>query len=489
MRIFLSMLVMFMAAAVSAVPPNIVFIFSDDHALQAMGAYPSWLHEFVEQQNITPNIDRLAKEGAVFANSFCANSICSPSRACVLTGKHSHLNGVTRWQKFDGKQTTFPKLLQKAGYQTALIGKWHLISEPTGFDFWRVLPGQGVYYNPEFITPTGKQRTKGYVTEIITDMALDWLEKQRDAAKPFVLMIQHKAPHRNWGPAPQYAHWLDDVKIPEPPTLFDDYSGRTPSASKQAMEIGRHMTLKSDLKTDPEEFKKLGLTGKDVVRWKYQRYMQDYLRCVKSVDDSVGRVREYLKKAGLDKNTIVIYSSDQGFYLGEHGWFDKRWMYEESFRMPLIVNWPGVTKPGARPTELVQNIDYAPTFLDIAGVPVPEEMQGMSLVPLLKGETPKDWRTDLYYHYYDGPEGEHRVAPHEGVRTARYTLINFYKTGDWELFDLEKDPQEMHSVYGDPAYAKVLAEMKQRLAGARERYKLPPLSQAEKPPDKAEGVE
>ena len=452
--------------------PNIIFIFSDDHAVQAMGAYPSWLHDFIEQQNVTPNIDRLAKDGAVFANSFCANSICAPSRATVLTGKHSYLNGVTRWQKFDGSQTTFPKLLQNAGYQTAIVGKWHLISEPTGFDFWRVLPGQGVYYNPQFITPEGTTRITGYVTEIITDLALDWLAKQRDASKPFMLMIHHKAPHRNWGPAPQYAHWLEDVRIPEPPTLFDDYSGRTPSASKQEMEIGRHMTLKSDLKTDPAEFAKLGLTGQDAVRWKYQRYMQDYLRCVKSVDDSIGRVRDYLKQAGLDTNTVVIYSSDQGFYLGEHGWFDKRWMYEESLRMPLIVSWPGVTKPGTRPTQLVQNIDYAPTFLDMAGLAAPAEMQGVSLVPLLRGETPANWRKSIYYHYYDCP-AEHRVECHEGVRTEQFKLISFYRPGHWELYDLAKDPQEMHSVHADPGYAEIVTQMKDELARFKKQYRIP----------------
>lgn len=525
MRWFLSVM-MLTATARAAERPNIVFIFSDDHAVQAMGAYPSWLHEFVEQQQITPNIDRLAKEGVVFANSFCANSICSPSRATVLTGKHSHLNGVTCWQTFDGSQTTFPQLLQKAGYETAIIGKWHLISQPTGFDFWRVLPGQGDYYNPDFLTPTGKQHVPGYVTEVITDMALDWLEKKRDASKPFLLMIYNKAPHRTWMPALKYLHFLDDVTLPEAPTLFDDYTGRTKSASLNKMEIGRDLELSYDLKVDPprsewskdkngqpkqpwsyvrftpdqaavwekayrvryDDYQRLHPTGDALTHWKFQAYLKDYLRCIKSVDDNVGRVRDYLKKAGLDKNTIVIYSSDQGFYLGEHGWFDKRWMYEESFRMPLIVDWPGVTKPGSSSTELVQNIDYAPTFLDIAGVPVPAEMQGVSLVPLLKGQTPKDWRTDLYYHYYDGP-GEHRVAVHEGVRTARYTLIYFYRAGDWELFDLEKDPMEMHSVYGDPAYAKALAEMTKRLAAARDRYKLPPLSTPDKPLDKEEGAE
>lgn len=452
--------------------PNIIFIFSDDHAVQATGAYPSWLNTFIKDQKVTPHIDQLAKEGVVFANSFCANSICAPSRATVLTGKHSYTNGVTQWQEFNGAQTTFPKLLQKAGYQTAIIGKWHLVSQPTGFDFWRVLPGQGAYYNPEFITPAGKQRIQGYVTDVITDIALDWLEKEHDATKPFLLMIHHKAPHRNWGPAPKYAQWLGDVKIPEPPTLFDDYSGRTPSAAKQEMEIGRHMTLKYDLKIEPAEFEKLGLSGKEAVRWKYQRYMQDYLRCIKSVDDSVGRVREHLQRTGLDKNTVVIYCSDQGFYLGEHGWFDKRWMYEESLRMPLIVSWPGVTQAGERPAQLVQNIDYAPTFLDMAGVTAPAEMQGTSFVPLLRGEKPADWRKSIYYHYYDCP-AEHRVECHEGVRTEQYKLIRFYRPGDWELYDLAKDPHELHSVHADPSYAQMFSELKDELARLKKQHGLP----------------
>jgi arylsulfatase A-like enzyme len=512
MKWILSVLLLAGVACASAERPNIVFIFSDDHAVQAMGAYPSWLHDFIEKQQVTPNIDRLAKDGVVFANSFCGNSICSPSRAAILTGKHSHLNGVTKWETFDGRQTTFPKLLQKAGYQTAIIGKWHLTSEPTGFNHWEVLPGQGDYYNPDFLTAKGTVRYEGYCTDIITDRALLWLEQRRAKDKPFMIMIQHKAPHRTWMPGPKYLTWLDDVTVPEPPTLLDDYQGRTKSVSQHQMGIRDHLRLSYDLKVDPPEsawpkdqngtpkkpssyrrlnpeqaaawraayqpryddFQKRHPTGDALTRWNYQAYMKDYLRCVKSLDDNIGRVRDYLKNAGLDKNTIVIYSSDQGFYLGEHGWYDKRWMYEESFRMPLIVNWPDVTKPGTRVNELVQNIDYAPTFLQMAGLPVPAEMQGISLVPLLKGETPKDWRTDLYYHYYDGP-GEHGVAVHEGVRTARYKLIHFYRAGDWELFDLEKDPQELRSVANDPAYAKVLAEMKQRLAAARKFYKLPPL--------------
>lgn len=498
------------AAAPPTTKPNIVFIFADDHAVQAMGAYPSWLHDFVVKQNVTPNIDKLAREGVVFANSFCANSICAPSRATILTGKHSYLNGVTQWQKFDGSQMTFPKLLQKSGYETAIVGKWHLVSEPTGFDFWRVLPGQGDYYNPDFIGPDGKKRIEGYCTDITTDIALDWLSEKRDPAKPFLLMIHNKAPHRTWMPALKYLHFLDDVNVPEPPTLFDDYQGRTPSAAKQEMTIAQHLQMSYDLKMDPpesewpkdkngvakkpwsyqrltteqakawhekygplyEEFQKLKPEGKALTQWKYQRYMKDYLACIKSVDDNIGRVREYLKQSGLEKNTMVIYSSDQGFYLGEHGWFDKRWMYEESLRMPLIVSWPGVTKPGSRQTQLVQNIDYAPTFLDMAGIAAPGEMQGVSLMPLLRGQNPANWRHSIYYHYYDCP-AEHRVECHEGVRTERFKLINFYRPGDGELYDLSKDPQELHSVYTDPAYRDTVVQMKAELARLKKQYGLP----------------
>jgi arylsulfatase A-like enzyme len=518
-RLLFGVQLLIAAAGFAADRPNIVFIFSDDHALQAMGAYPSWLHDFIETNHVTPNLDRLAQDGLVFANSFCGNSICSPSRATVLTGKHSHLNGVTKWQKFDGSQTTFPKLLQKAGYQTAIIGKWHLISDPTGFDYWEVLPAQGDYYNPDFLTSTGRVHRAGYVTDIITDLALNWADHGRQTNRPFMLMIQNKAPHRTWMPAPKYLTWLDQVTVPEPATFLDDYSTRK-AAARNKMEVGRDLQLSYDLKVDPpkdhwptnkagkparpysyarltpqqaaaweeayepryRDYEKLRPTGVDRTHWNFQCYMKDYLRCIKSVDDNVGRVLDFLKQAGLDRNTIVIYSSDQGFYLGEHGWFDKRWMYEESFRMPLIVKWPGVTQPGSRPAQFVQNIDYAPTFLDLAGVTAPAEMQGVSLVPLLRGQNPAGWRTDLYYHYYDGP-GEHGVAVHEGVRTARYKLLHFYRAGEWELFDLEKDSAELRNVAADPAYAPVLAEMKARLAADRTRYKLPPLTMRD--PDEA----
>ncbi len=477
--------------------PNILFIFSDDHAWQAISAYGS-------NRNKTPNIDRIAREGVLFTNCCVANSICAPARAVIQTGKHSHLNGVyDNRLKFDTTQQTFPKLLKTAGYQTAMVGKWHLKAEPSYFDYWEVLPGQGRYYNPEFRTPDGKVREEGYVTEIITDKALDWLQNKRDTDKPFMLMLQHKAPHRPWMPNLKDLHLYDDVEMPEPPTLFDDYSGRGTAAKMQEMEIARHLRLNIDLKVwdydnpkaperhfmnrmTPEQlarwraayepkneaFKKANLSGEALVRWKYQRYVKDYLRCIHSVDENVGRVLDYLDKSGLAENTIVIYSSDQGFYLGEHGWFDKRWMYKESYKTPLLVRWPGVTKPGSVCDALVSDLDYAETFLDIAGVPIPGDMQGLSLTPLLKGKKPANWRKSLYYHYYEYP-AEHMVNKHEGVYDGRYKLMNFYELGEWELYDLEKDPQELHSVYDDPAYAEVVQRLKKELAELKVRYKAP----------------
>jgi len=478
--------------------PNIIFIFTDDHALQAISAYGSVINQ-------TPNIDRLADEGIIFRNAFCTNSICAPSRAVIQTGKHSHLNGVIdNIEVFDSAQVTFPKLLRQGGYQTAMVGKWHLKSEPTGFDFWKVLPGQGEYYNPDFRTPEGRERIEGYVTDIITDVSLDWLEQGRDKTKPFMLMTQHKAPHRSWLPGPDHLTMYDDVDIPEPATLFDDYSNRASGAKIQEMEIDRHMRFSWDLKVikdsddslglkvweqrkqrfTPEqleawntayepknkEFLEANLEGKELVRWKYQRYIKDYLRCIASVDDNIGRLLDYLDESGLADNTVVIYSSDQGFYLGEHGWFDKRWMYEESLHMPFIVKWPGVTAPGSVNTDMVQNLDFAETFLEMAGLPIPAEMQGRSLVPILKGETPDDWRTSIYYHYYEYP-GAHMVQKHNGVRTERYKLINYYELGEKELFDLETDPQEMHSVYNDPEYAQIQTQLENELARLKEYYK------------------
>jgi len=489
-----------MHAAEAQKRPNILFIFSDDHALQAISAY----NYRGRSLNQTPNIDRIAREGVIFRSNYCGNSICSPSRATVLTGKHSHTNGITAWQTFDGSQFTFPKALQAAGYQTAIFGKWHLESKPTGFDEWKIHPGQGSYYNPDFITPEGTKRVPGYATDITADMSLDFIKRHKDSGKPFLVMCHFKAPHRNWIPGPETLTHYADTTFQEPDTLFDDYSGRSTPASKHKMGIGQHMTMGSDLKlpvektadlkrltpaqladltnayaAENEKFLASPPAGKDLVRWKYQRYLRDYLRCVDSVDANVGRILAYLKESGLDQNTIVVYSSDQGFYLGEHGWFDKRWMYEESFRMPLLVRWPGVVKPGAEIKQLTQNIDFAPTFLEAAGCEIPKEIQGMSLVPLLKGESPK-WRDALYYHYYDGP-GEHGVAKHYGVRTDRYKLIRFYAEADntWELYDLEKDPKELKSVYDDPAYAEVRAQLTKRLEELKQQYRNPIRSEAE----------
>ncbi len=419
--------------------PNIVLIFSDDHAYQAIGAYgdPRKLIE-------TPNIDRLAREGVRFNRCLVPNSICGPSRASVLTGKYSHSNGFynNTNSRFDGSQTTFPKLLHDAGYQTALIGKWHLVSDPTGFDEWHILPGQGVYYHPPMIHDGRKVEHTGYVTDVITDLSLDWLKK-RDKSRPFLLMSQHKAPHREWEPPIRLLDHDQDRVYPEPTTLFDDYANRGKAEIDQDMTIARTMTPK-DLKLTPlmrltpaerrawvayygprnEHFRNAKLEGKDLVRWKYQRYMHDYLACVKAVDENVGRVLKFLDDEGLSENTIVVYASDQGFFLGEHGWFDKRWIFEESLRTPLLVRWPGVTKPGAVDNHLVSTIDLAETFLEAAGQPIPPDMQGRSLVPLLKGKSPEDWRKSFYYEYFEYPE-PHHVRPHYGVVTDRYKLVHF----------------------------------------------------------------
>lgn len=470
------------ATANEAKRPNILFIMSDDHAYQAIGAYGSKVNE-------TPNIDRIAKAGMRFDRAFVTNSICGPCRAVILTGKYSHLNGfATNGDRFDGSQQTVAKLLQKAGYQTAVIGKWHLGSDPTGFDHWEILQGQGPYYNPAMKTAQGINKHEGYTTDIITDLSLEWLKNGRDQDKPFLLLYQHKAPHRNWQPGPKYLDKYKDVTIPEPDTLFDDYSGRGTAAKDQQMTIERHLSP-HDLKLAPQggftpaqqetwqkayaaenkEFQEANLSGKELVKWKYQRYAKDYLRCVDSVDENVGRMLDYLDESGLAENTIVIYTSDQGWYLGEHGWYDKRWMYEESFRTPFIVRWPGKVQSGTVNTDLVMNLDVAETFLDIAGVEIPADMQGRSLVPVLQGQTPDDWRKSVYYHYYEFPQ-PHHVHPHYGVRTDRYKLIRFYTLDQWELFDLEKDPNELTSVYDDPAYADVVEEMKAELAKLREQY-------------------
>lgn len=469
--------------------PNIVFIFSDDHAYQAISAYND-ARRLLE----TPNIDRLAKEGMRFDRCVVPNSICGPSRASVLTGKYSHRNGFynNTNSRFDGSQTTFPKLLQAAGYQTAVIGKWHLVSEPTGFDEWRILPGQGIYYNPPMIHNGQREQHQGYTTDLITDFSLDWL-KNRDKSKPFLLMCQHKAPHREWSPALRHLGHDGDRRYPEPPTLFDDYSGRGKAEHDQDMTIAATMT-DQDLKLTPPAYlsseqrkewdayyeprnaayRAAKPEGRDLVRWKYQRYMHDYLGCLKAVDESVGRLLKFLDDEGLAENTIVVYSADQGFYLGEHGWFDKRWIFEESLRAPLLVRWPGVAQAGVANTRLVSNIDFAETFLDAAGLPVPAEMQGRSLIPLLKGQTPADWRTSFYYEYYEYPV-PHHVRPHYGVVTDRYKLVHFYApdVNYWELFDLKEDPRELRSVYDDPAYAQTVADLKKEVVRLRDELKVP----------------
>jgi arylsulfatase A-like enzyme len=462
--------------------PNILFIFSDDHAYQAISAYGS-------QINNTPNIDRIAEGGVLFRNCSVTNSICAPSRAVILTGKHSHLNGVIdNGKRFDGSQQTFPKLLQGAGYQTALVGKWHLKTEPTGFDYYCRLIGQGPYYNPDMIENGERTRPTGYTTDIITDKT-----------KPFMVMCQHKAPHRNWKPDAKHINMYEGEQIPEPDNLFDDYANRASVAAKQEMTIANHMREAEDLKITPagdsskvtrrmteeqrkvweaayeprnDAFREADPQGKARIRYYYQRYIKDYLRCIASIDDNVGRILAYLDANGLADNTMVIYCSDQGFYLGEHGWYDKRWMYKESFHTPLIVRWPGVTEPGTESTEMVQNLDLAETFLDMAGVAVPKDMQGRSLVPLLEGKTPEDWRTSVYYHYYEYP-GVHAVRRHYGVSTKRYKLIYYYLEKEWELFDLERDPKEMRSVYDSPAYAGVVKDLKMELQRLRRYYKVP----------------
>jgi len=479
--------------------PNILFIFSDDHAPHAISAYGSKI-------NTTPNIDRIASEGAILKRNTCCNSICGPSRAAILTGKHSHANGFrTHADTFDGSQQTFPKLLQAGGYQTALIGKWHLTSDPTGFDHWDILPGQGAYYNPVFITAEGRRKVFGYNTDIVTDLSIEWMQETRDKSKPFMLMCQFKAPHRTWMPGPDHLNMYDDVDIPEPDTLFDDYKGKTTPITQNEMSIARHLEDAYDLKLDkpgserdarisqwtsyydmsPDQkrewdaafddenaaFRAANLQGDDLVRWKYQRYIKNYLRCIASVDDNIGRILDYLAWSGLAENTLVIYSSDQGFYLGDHGMYDKRWMYEESLGMPFVARMPGVISPGTVVEDLTQNIDFGPTFLDVAGVPVPGDMQGRSLMPLLRGEDPPDWRKSLYYHYYE--KGEHNVARHEGVTTGRYKLIHFYDTDEWEFFDLQEDPDELQSQYANPEYASRVAEMKAELERLKALYKVP----------------
>lgn len=459
--------------------PNIIFIFSDDHAYQAISAYGSQLAQ-------TPNIDRIAREGVLFTHAMVTNSICGPSRATLLTGKYSHKNGYPlNEQKFDVNQTLFPRLLQENGYQTAWIGKWHLGNLPQGFDYWRILPGQGNYYNPDFISKEDTARIPGYVTNIISDLSFNWLNN-RDTSKPFMLVIGEKATHREWLPDLQDLGAYDNVTFPLPETFHDDYKGRD-AAGHQDMTVDKTMRLMEDLKVHVDytksffrrftpdqqrpfaayydgitrEFDSLHLTGDALVQWKFQRYLKDYLSTARSLDRNIGRILHYLDSTGLAANTVVIYASDQGFYMGEHGWFDKRFMYEESLRTPFMIRYPGVVKPGTRNDAFLLNIDWAPGILDMAGVKVPADMQGKSFVPLLKGD--KGWRNAMYYHYYEFPQ-PHHVSPHFGIRTAQYKLIRFYGAEHgWELFDMKKDPVEVNNLYGRKGYEQITAKLKVQL--------------------------
>ena len=498
---------------------NVVYIMTDDHTAQMMSCY--------DKTNIqTPNLDRIANDGVRFVNSYVANSLSGPSRACMITGKHSHKNGFTNNEHgvFDGSQQTMPKLMQQAGYSTCLIGKWHLVSTPTGFDHYEIIPGQGDYYNPTFITMDGQtHKEKGYLTNILTDKAIDWMNQQRQQKtadgqqKPFILFLHEKACHRDWLPELKYLHEYEDVTFPLPHDFNDTWEGRE-AAQRQEMSIASNtdMTMDYDIKMyDPNvrthltdtylnfigrmdsqeraiydafydslavDFRSRHLTGQALKEFKYQRFMRDYAKVVKTFDDNVGRLLDYLDETGLSENTLVVYTSDQGFYMGEHGWFDKRFMYEESLNTPLVMRMPTkYNKPVAHGdiTEMVQNIDYAPTFLELAGAPVPADIQGVSLLPLLEGKHPKNWRKSLYYHYYEYP-AEHSVRRHYGVRTADgWKLIHFYpsageqtaeQVNQWEMYDLNADPHEMHNIYGQPAYAKQQKRLQKELVKLQKQY-------------------
>jgi arylsulfatase A-like enzyme len=480
--------------------PNILFIMTDDHAAHAISAYGS-------KVNHTPNLDRIAAEGVRFDNCFVTNSICTPSRASILTGKYSHLNGVPVFNRFDGSQPHVAKYLQAAGYYTGMIGKWHLGSDPTGFDHWEILPGQGRYLDPVFYTATNQRTIKGYATDVITDLSIQFL-KVRPKDKPFFLMCHHKAPHREWTPDEKHRREFLGKFIPEPATLYDDYATRSDALRRNRQRVFDDLNRR-DLKLTPPpglagadrerwlnespreveveiDGRKQSLTGDALNQWKYQRYMQDYLACVQSVDDGVGRLLDFLDRNGLRENTVVIYTSDQGFFLGDHGLFDKRFMYEPSLRMPLLVRAPGITKLGQVATAMAINTDFAPTFLDLAGLPVPADMQGRSLVPLLKGQTPPDWRASMYYRYYHDP-GHHNTAAHYGVRTATHKLVHYWKQDEWELFDLTKDPNELHNLYADPAAQETVAKLKAELRRLKIELKDDDQFTKELPPDGVDG--
>ncbi|MFY0688538.1 MAG: sulfatase [Cyclobacteriaceae bacterium] len=498
-------------AVVEEAPLNIIFIMSDDHAYQAISAYSDHLIK-------TPNIDRIANEGMLFTNACVSNSICAPSRATILTGKHTHLNGkVDNRMQFDTTQTTFPMLFQQAGYQTAMFGKLHFGNNPKGVDEFTILPGQGNYINPDFIH-NGKDTTiMGYATDIITDLSIDWIDQKRDQDKPFMMMYLHKAPHRPWWPTPEKFAEFSKKEFPLPETLFDDYKGRGTAAATAEMNLLKDMKYEHDSKVYPEIIAEMGtavtpevpawknafygpynrataeqkaqykptldsisdffkknwprMTDREKMIWKYQRYMQDYLACISSVDDNVGRLLDYLDETGLSKNTMVVYTSDQGFYLGEHGWFDKRFIYNESFKTPLLVRWPGKIKPGSTSDEMVQNLDFAQTLLGAAGIAAPEDMQGESLEPLLTGNVDQWTRDAVYYHYYEYP-AVHMVKRHYGIVTKDFKLVKFYYDVDeWELYDRKNDPQEMRNVYNHPEYQDVVMELTQQLSDLRVYYK------------------
>jgi arylsulfatase A-like enzyme len=480
--------------------PNIIFILSDDHAFQAISAYGSKLIQ-------TPNIDRIAREGALMQNSFVTNSVCSPSRAVILTGKYSHLNGLRdNGTFFDSSQQTLPKIFQANGYRTAVVGKWHLWSQPTGFDYWNVLPAQGHYYNPPFIKMGKDTVYQGYVTDLVTDLALDWIGSNSE--KPFFLMLQHKAPHRNFMPPLKYLDKFNDKRFSLPANFNDDYKGR-PALQRQQISVARDLDIRYDSKIpcdscpvtkindwapaeyrreitrlNPAErriwdsayqyeyaqFKNIN-DSTALVKFQFQRYMEDYLRCVQSVDDNVGRVLQYLEEKGLAENTIVVYMSDQGFYLGEHGLYDKRFMYNESFRTPMMIRYPGKIAPKQKLNQFTLNLDIAPTLLDFAGISIPGDMQGASMRPLLQQEQITNWRKEIYYHYYELSFG---LTRHYGIYTGRYKLMHFYHPIDaWELYDMEKDKSEMRNLFNEPAYKDIVSDLKKRLRQLQAQYKDP----------------
>jgi len=475
--LLVALLVALGPVALAADRPNILFIMSDDHAAHAISAYGS-------QVNRTPNIDRLAREGMLLDRVMATNSICTPSRATILTGQYSHLNGVPMFNRFDSARQTVATLLQRSGYYTGMIGKWHLGSDPVGFDRWEILPGQGVYHNPILYTASGEKTYAGrYATDVITDLSIEFI-RNRPRNKPFFLMSHHKAPHRPWEPDQAHGAQFADRWIPESETLWDSYATRTDALHENQQRVAADLnnrdlklppppglagaaltawlTTKPDSVTITREGKPVTLTGEALVRWKYQRYMRDYLATVQSLDDNIGRLLTFLDTSGLSKNTIVIYTSDQGFFLGDHGLFDKRFMYEEALRMPFLVRWPSVIKAGTRSSALALNADFAPTFLDAAGLVTPAEMQGRSLLPILRGRTPADWRTSMYYRYYHDP-GDHNTRAHYGVRTRTHKLIYFWKKDQWELYDLVNDPRELHNLYGQPGHEEVTASLKTEL--------------------------